>query len=90
MLKNVNRKRKKRKKKDNVKLNYKKKQIAEKKFKEWLENTKNKPPPAIKSFGYASEKHSVFYSGNSYPEPALFNPIPGNQRICLLPKTLRI
>ncbi|GAB5577681.1 coiled-coil domain-containing protein 34 isoform X1 [Prionailurus iriomotensis] len=68
-----------------------KKEIAEKKFKEWLENAKNKPRPAAKGYGYANGKltgrrktstESVvsqtenFYSGNSYPEPAFYNPIP--------------
>jgi hypothetical protein len=33
-----------------------KKEIAEKKFKEWLENAKNKPRPAAKSYGYSSGK----------------------------------
>ena len=33
-----------------------KKEIAEKKFKEWLENAKNKPRPAAKSYGYANGK----------------------------------
>ncbi|XP_053417215.1 coiled-coil domain-containing protein 34 isoform X2 [Nycticebus coucang] len=53
-----------------------KKEIAEKKFKEWLENAKNKPRPAAKSYGYANGKLTGFYSGNSYPEPAFYNPIP--------------
>lgn len=53
-----------------------KKEIAEKKFKEWLENAKNKPRPAAKSYGYASGKLTGFYSGNSYPEPTFYNPIP--------------
>ncbi|XP_049504955.1 coiled-coil domain-containing protein 34 isoform X1 [Panthera uncia] len=33
-----------------------KKEIAEKKFKEWLENAKNKPRPAAKGYGYANGK----------------------------------
>ena len=33
-----------------------KKEIAEKKFEEWLKNAKNKPRPAAKSYGYASGK----------------------------------
>ncbi|KAL0629147.1 Coiled-coil domain-containing protein 34, partial [Plecturocebus cupreus] len=53
-----------------------KKEIAEKKFKEWLENAKHKPRPAAKSYGYANGKLTGFYSGNSYPEPAFYNPIP--------------
>ncbi|XP_057551570.1 coiled-coil domain-containing protein 34 isoform X1 [Hippopotamus amphibius kiboko] len=53
-----------------------KKEIAEKKFKEWLENAKNKPRPAAKSYGYANGKLTGFYSGISYPEPAFYNPIP--------------
>ncbi|XP_041534949.1 coiled-coil domain-containing protein 34 [Microtus oregoni] len=53
-----------------------KKEIAEKKFKEWLKNAKNKPRPAAKSYGYASGKLTGFYSGNSYPEPTFYNPIP--------------
>ncbi|KAG8510753.1 Coiled-coil domain-containing protein 34 [Galemys pyrenaicus] len=53
-----------------------KKEIAEKKFKEWLENAKNKPRPAAKSYGYANGKLTGFYSGNSYPEPTFYNPIP--------------
>ncbi|XP_037001937.2 coiled-coil domain-containing protein 34 isoform X1 [Artibeus jamaicensis] len=53
-----------------------KKEIAEKKFKEWLENAKNKPRPAAKSYGYANGKLTGFYSGTSYPEPAFYNPIP--------------
>ncbi|XP_058402140.1 coiled-coil domain-containing protein 34 [Diceros bicornis minor] len=53
-----------------------KKEIAEKKFKEWLENAKNKPRPAAKSYGYANGKLTGFYSGNSYPEPAFYNPVP--------------
>uniref|UniRef100_A0A8C6IF05 Coiled-coil domain containing 34 n=1 Tax=Mus spicilegus TaxID=10103 RepID=A0A8C6IF05_MUSSI len=53
-----------------------KKEIAEKKFKEWLENAKNKPRPAAKSYGYSSGKLTGFYSGNSYPEPTFYNPIP--------------
>ncbi|XP_021516665.1 coiled-coil domain-containing protein 34 isoform X1 [Meriones unguiculatus] len=53
-----------------------KKEIAEKKFKEWLENAKNKPRPAAKSYGYASGKLTDFYNGNSYPEPTFYNPIP--------------
>ncbi|XP_048216099.1 coiled-coil domain-containing protein 34 isoform X2 [Perognathus longimembris pacificus] len=53
-----------------------KKEIAEKKFKEWLENAKNKPRPAAKSYGYANGKLTGFYSGNSYPEPTFCNPIP--------------
>ncbi|CAH6788139.1 Ccdc34 [Phodopus roborovskii] len=53
-----------------------KKEIAEKKFKEWLENAKNKPRPTAKSYGYASGKLTGFYSGNSYPEPTFYNPIP--------------
>ncbi|KAM6158527.1 coiled-coil domain-containing protein 34 [Rhynchocyon petersi] len=53
-----------------------KREIAEKKFKEWLENAKNKPRPAAKSYGYANGKLTGFYSGNSYPEPAFYNPIP--------------
>ncbi|XP_012782556.2 coiled-coil domain-containing protein 34 [Ochotona princeps] len=53
-----------------------KKETAEKKFKEWLENAKNKPRPAAKSYGYANGKLTGFYSGTSYPEPAFYNPIP--------------
>ncbi|XP_059565152.1 coiled-coil domain-containing protein 34 isoform X2 [Myotis daubentonii] len=53
-----------------------KKEIAERKFKEWLENSKNKPRPAAKSYGYANGKLTGFYNGNSYPEPAFYNPIP--------------
>ncbi|XP_012307659.3 coiled-coil domain-containing protein 34 isoform X1 [Aotus nancymaae] len=53
-----------------------KKEIAEKKFKEWLENAKHKPRPAAKSYGYANGKLTGFYSANSYPEPAFCNPIP--------------
>ncbi|XP_006864965.1 PREDICTED: coiled-coil domain-containing protein 34 [Chrysochloris asiatica] len=53
-----------------------KKETAEKKFKEWLENAKSKPRPAAKSYGYANGKLTGFYSGNSYPEPAFYNPIP--------------
>ncbi|XP_047373518.1 coiled-coil domain-containing protein 34 isoform X2 [Sciurus carolinensis] len=53
-----------------------KKEIAEKKFKEWLENAKSKPRPSVKSYGYANGKLTGFYSGNSYPEPAFYNPIP--------------
>ncbi|XP_007950150.2 coiled-coil domain-containing protein 34 [Orycteropus afer afer] len=53
-----------------------KKEIAEKKFKEWLENAKNKPRPTAKTYGYANGKLTGFYSGNSYPEPAFYNPIP--------------
>lgn len=53
-----------------------KKEIAEKKFKEWLENAKHKPRPVAKSYGYANGKLTGFYSGNSYPEPAFYNPIP--------------
>ncbi|XP_027631167.1 coiled-coil domain-containing protein 34 [Tupaia chinensis] len=53
-----------------------KKEIAEKKFKEWLETAKTKPRPAAKSYGYANGKLTGFYSGNSYPEPAFYNPIP--------------
>ncbi|XP_062951676.1 coiled-coil domain-containing protein 34 [Cynocephalus volans] len=53
-----------------------KKEIAEKKFKEWLEIAKNKPRPAAKSYGYANGKLTGFYSGNSYPEPTFYNPIP--------------
>uniref|UniRef100_A0A8C2US39 Coiled-coil domain containing 34 n=1 Tax=Chinchilla lanigera TaxID=34839 RepID=A0A8C2US39_CHILA len=53
-----------------------KKEIAARKFKEWLENAKNKPRPAVKSYGYASGRLTGFYSGNSYPEPAFCNPIP--------------
>ncbi|XP_054580558.1 coiled-coil domain-containing protein 34 isoform X4 [Eptesicus fuscus] len=33
-----------------------KKEIAERKFKEWLENSKKKPRPAAKSYGYANGK----------------------------------
>ncbi|XP_060032647.1 coiled-coil domain-containing protein 34 isoform X3 [Erinaceus europaeus] len=36
-----------------------KKEAAEKKFKEWLENAKNKPCPTVKSYGYASGKLTV-------------------------------
>ncbi|XP_066107253.1 coiled-coil domain-containing protein 34 isoform X1 [Saccopteryx bilineata] len=53
-----------------------KKEIAEKKFKEWLENAKSKPRPAAESYGYANGRLTGFYSGNSYPEPAFCNPIP--------------
>lgn len=53
-----------------------KKEISQKKFKEWLENAKNKPRPAAKSYGYSSGKLTGFYSGNSYPEPTFYNPIP--------------
>uniref|UniRef100_A0A8C5K054 Coiled-coil domain-containing protein n=1 Tax=Jaculus jaculus TaxID=51337 RepID=A0A8C5K054_JACJA len=53
-----------------------KKEIAERKFKEWLENAKNKPRPAAKSYGYSSGKLTGFYNGNCYPEPAFYNPIP--------------
>ncbi|XP_077902435.1 coiled-coil domain-containing protein 34 isoform X1 [Ictidomys tridecemlineatus] len=53
-----------------------KKEIADKKFKEWLENAKSKPRPAVKSYGYANGKLTGFYSGTSYPEPAFCNPIP--------------
>ncbi|XP_004708308.1 coiled-coil domain-containing protein 34 [Echinops telfairi] len=53
-----------------------KKETAEKKFKEWLENSKNKPRPAARSYGYVNGKLTGFYSGNSYPEPAFYNPIP--------------
>ncbi|XP_036284396.1 coiled-coil domain-containing protein 34 [Pipistrellus kuhlii] len=53
-----------------------KKEIAERKFKEWLENSKNKPRPAAKSYGYVNGKLTGFYNGNSYPEPAFYNPIP--------------
>ncbi|XP_023559992.1 coiled-coil domain-containing protein 34 isoform X1 [Octodon degus] len=53
-----------------------KKENAERKFKEWLETAKNKPRPAAKSYGYASGRLTGFYSGNSYPEPSFYNPIP--------------
>lgn len=53
-----------------------KKERAERKFKEWLENAKNKPRPAAKSYGFANGRLTGFYSGNSYPEPAFYNPIP--------------
>ncbi|XP_054997899.1 coiled-coil domain-containing protein 34 isoform X2 [Sorex araneus] len=53
-----------------------KKEIAEQKFKEWLENAKCKPCPVVKSYGYANGKVTGFHGGNSYPEPAFYNPIP--------------
>ncbi|EHB06179.1 Coiled-coil domain-containing protein 34 [Heterocephalus glaber] len=53
-----------------------KREIAERKFKEWLENAKNKPRCTAKSYGFANGRLTGFYSGNSYPEPAFYNPIP--------------
>uniref|UniRef100_H0XLL2 Coiled-coil domain-containing protein n=1 Tax=Otolemur garnettii TaxID=30611 RepID=H0XLL2_OTOGA len=53
-----------------------KKEIAGEKFKELLENAKNKPCPSAKSFGYASGKLRNFYGGNSCTEPAFCNLIP--------------
>lgn len=36
-----------------------KKEIAGKKFKEWLENSNNKPCLAAESYGYANGKHRI-------------------------------
>uniref|UniRef100_A0A8C0L4A9 Coiled-coil domain-containing protein n=1 Tax=Canis lupus dingo TaxID=286419 RepID=A0A8C0L4A9_CANLU len=63
-----------------------KKEIAEKKFKEWLENAKNKPRPAAKSYGYANGKLTVEILIQNQPFIIQFH---GNPFICLLPKKLR-
>ncbi|XP_038620798.1 coiled-coil domain-containing protein 34 [Tachyglossus aculeatus] len=53
-----------------------KKEISEKKFKEWLQNTKNKPRPVLNSYGCAIEKLTGCYGRYSYPAPTFYNPIP--------------
>ena len=59
---------------------------SRKKFKEWLENKKNKPHPAAKIYHYANRKFACFYSANCYPELAFSNPVPWKPIHKLLPK----
>ncbi|XP_054828978.1 coiled-coil domain-containing protein 34 isoform X2 [Eublepharis macularius] len=53
-----------------------KKEKSEKMFKEWLQNTRNKPRPASASYAYTNGKLTGYPDGNAYPEPAFYNPIP--------------
>lgn len=53
-----------------------KKEKAERMFKEWLEQAKNKPRPALNSYGYVNGKLTGYYDGSSYPAPGFYNPIP--------------
>ncbi|KAM9302129.1 coiled-coil domain-containing protein 34 [Gastrophryne carolinensis] len=53
-----------------------KKEKAEKIFKEWLEQAKNKPRPTLNSYGYINGKLTGYYDGSSYPAPSFYNPIP--------------
>ncbi|KAM3918281.1 coiled-coil domain-containing protein 34 [Leptodactylus fuscus] len=53
-----------------------KKEKAERNFQEWLEQAKNRPRPALNSYGYANGKLTGYYDGSSYPAPGFYNPIP--------------
>ncbi|XP_077144154.1 coiled-coil domain-containing protein 34 isoform X2 [Ranitomeya variabilis] len=53
-----------------------KKEKAERMFKEWLEQAKNKPRPALNSYGYVNGKLTGYYDGSSYPAPGFYNPVP--------------
>ncbi|XP_075693831.1 coiled-coil domain-containing protein 34 [Rhinoderma darwinii] len=53
-----------------------KKEKAERIFKEWLEESKNKPRPTLNSYGYVNGKLTGYYDGSSYPAPGFYNPIP--------------
>ncbi|KAK2084708.1 hypothetical protein P7K49_037741 [Saguinus oedipus] len=67
-----------------------KKEIAEKKFKEWLENAKHKPCPAAKNYGYANGKLTGFTVEIPIQNQPFIIQFHGNQFICHLPKKLRI
>ncbi|XP_066439322.1 coiled-coil domain-containing protein 34 isoform X2 [Eleutherodactylus coqui] len=53
-----------------------KKEMAERMFKDWLEQAKNKPRPTLNSYGYVNGKLTGYYDGSSYPAPGFYNPIP--------------
>ncbi|XP_067388164.1 coiled-coil domain-containing protein 34 isoform X2 [Emydura macquarii macquarii] len=53
-----------------------KKEKSEKIFREWLQNTRNKPRPVLNSNGYTKGQLTGYPVGNSYPAPAFCNPIP--------------
>ncbi|XP_061856448.1 coiled-coil domain-containing protein 34 isoform X2 [Colius striatus] len=53
-----------------------KKARAEKIFKEWLHNAKNKPRPALNGYGFSHRNSTGCAVGNFYPAPAYCNPIP--------------
>ncbi|KAG2462524.1 CCD34 protein, partial [Polypterus senegalus] len=51
-------------------------EMADKKFKEWLRSAKDKPRPASSPCGYSNGKPTGFYDQNYYPAPSFCNPIP--------------
>ncbi|XP_028650052.2 coiled-coil domain-containing protein 34-like [Erpetoichthys calabaricus] len=51
-------------------------EMADKKFKEWLRSAKDKPRPASSPCGYSNGKPTGFYDQNYYPAPSFYNPIP--------------
>ncbi|XP_026520559.1 coiled-coil domain-containing protein 34 isoform X4 [Notechis scutatus] len=53
-----------------------KKEKSERMFKEWLQNSKNKPRPASAGCAYVNGKLATYPDGNAYPAPAFYNPIP--------------
>ncbi|XP_040465133.1 coiled-coil domain-containing protein 34 [Falco naumanni] len=53
-----------------------KKARSEKIFKEWLQNARNKPRPALNGYGFPYGKSAGCADGNSYPAPTYCNPIP--------------
>ncbi|XP_031966619.1 coiled-coil domain-containing protein 34 [Corvus kubaryi] len=49
---------------------------SEKIFKEWLQNARNKPQPALYGYGFPHGKSTGSADRNLYPAPAYCNPIP--------------
>uniref|UniRef100_A0A8C3U7L9 Coiled-coil domain containing 34 n=1 Tax=Catharus ustulatus TaxID=91951 RepID=A0A8C3U7L9_CATUS len=49
---------------------------SEKIFKEWLQNARNKPQPALNGYGFPHGKSTGSADRNLYPAPAYCNPIP--------------
>ncbi|KAM4898863.1 coiled-coil domain-containing protein 34 [Sylvia borin] len=53
-----------------------KKTRSEKIFKEWLQNSRNKPQPALYGYGFPHGRSTGSADRNLYPAPAYCNPIP--------------
>ncbi|XP_041268837.1 coiled-coil domain-containing protein 34 isoform X3 [Onychostruthus taczanowskii] len=49
---------------------------SEKIFKEWLQNARNKPQPALNGYGFPHGRSTGSADRNLYPAPAYCNPIP--------------
>ncbi|XP_071274387.1 coiled-coil domain-containing protein 34-like [Agelaius tricolor] len=69
-------KKEKEKEKERVAELQEKRTRSEKIFKEWLQNARNKPRPALNGYGFPNGKSTGSAVRNLYPAPAYCNPIP--------------